>query len=62
MANKAMPQLTPGSKLYKCLEHDKVICKGKDETFLIEIKRISEERYQQLIEEDGSISLGPRAG
>lgn len=62
MAHKEVPRLTPGSKLYKCLEHDRVICKGKDEMFLIEITRISEECYRQLTGEASSHSLGPRAG
>ena len=60
--HKKIPQLTPGSKLYKCLEHDKVICKGNDSVFLIEIKRISEEHSRQLADEGSSVSLGPRAG
>lgn len=62
MVPKDVPRLTPGSKLYKCLEYDRVICEGKDETFLIEIKRLTDEHDRHRTDEDRSISLGPRAG
>lgn len=60
MPSHDIPQVTPGSKLYQCLQYDKVICKGKKEVFLIEIKRISNERDEQILPTVNR-SPGPRA-
>lgn len=38
-----VPEFQPGDKIYKLFNHDKVIVRGKDEEFIIEIAKIKKE-------------------
>lgn len=43
---KAPEKVTPGTKVYKLFEHERLICEGKDEVFLISVKRMTREEYE----------------
>ncbi|UYZ12261.1 hypothetical protein A6764_15725 [Brevibacillus sp. WF146] len=44
---KPVERVTPGTKVYKLFEHEQCVCEGKDEVFLISVKRLSREEYER---------------
>lgn len=45
---KQLEKVTPGTKVYKLFDHDKLICEGKEEVFIISIQKLSKAEYEQL--------------
>lgn len=48
---KALEKVTPGTKVYKLFEHEKLVCEGKDEVFIISVQKLSKEEYQRHLRE-----------
>ncbi|GIO09922.1 hypothetical protein [Brevibacillus reuszeri] len=44
---KPIEKITPGAKVYKLFEHEKLVCEGKDEVFIISITKMSREEYER---------------
>lgn len=44
---KALAKVTPGTKVYKLFEHEKLVCEGKDEVFIISVQKLSKEEYKR---------------
>ncbi|MED1949777.1 hypothetical protein [Brevibacillus centrosporus] len=44
---KVIERVTPGTKVYKLFEHEELICEGKDEVFLISVKKMTREEYER---------------
>lgn len=51
---KSMEKITPGAKVYKLFEHDKLVCEGKDEVFIISVTRMSREEYERDLKQKAS--------
>ena len=45
---KQLEKVTPGTKVYKLFDYEKLVCEGKDELFIISIEKMSKEEYEQI--------------
>ena len=46
---KALEKVTPGTKVYKLFEHEKLVCEGKEEVFIISVQKLSKEEYERSL-------------
>ncbi|MED1666320.1 hypothetical protein [Brevibacillus laterosporus] len=49
---ESMKRVTPGTKIYKLFEHDKFVCEGTEEVFLIFIEKLTKEEFKKRLEEN----------
>ncbi len=43
-----LEKVTPGTKVYKLFDYEKLVCEGKDEVFIISIQKMTKEEYEQI--------------
>ncbi len=43
---QSLAKVTPGTKVFKLFDHEKLICEGKDEVFIISIQRMTREEFE----------------
>ncbi|NGQ96037.1 hypothetical protein G3578_12800 [Brevibacillus sp. SYP-B805] len=48
---QALEKVTPGTKVFKLFAHEKLICEGKEEVFIISIQRMSREEYERRLKQ-----------